>query len=250
MKLILLRHGESQWNLENRFTGWTDVDLTKNGIDEANFAANQLLKLNIKVNSIHTSILTRANHTANIVAEILKFDKNEIQYDWRLNERHYGALQGLNKSETASKYGEDQVKIWRRSFETPPPSLDYHDKRHPRFIKKFSFINKDSLPSGESLKMVIFRLIPFWEEYFNFITTEQKSHLIVAHSNSLRAIVKILDKLSNDEIMTVNIPTGVPLVYEFDKSNNVLTKEYLINSDELQRKQDLVINQGKEQCKT
>lgn len=250
MKLILLRHGESQWNLENRFTGWTDVDLTKNGIDEANFAANQLLRLNIKVSSIHTSILTRANHTANIVAEILKFDKNEIQNDWRLNERHYGALQGYNKSETASKYGEDQVKIWRRSFDTPPPFLDYNDKRHPRFIKKFSFIDKNSLPSGESLKMVISRLIPFWEEYFNFITSKQKSHLIVAHSNSLRAIVKILDKLSNEEIMTVNIPTGVPLVYEFDKNNNVLTKEYLINSDELQRKQDLVINQGKEQCKT
>ena len=247
MKLILLRHGESQWNLENRFTGWTDVDLTKNGINEANFAANQLLKSNIKVSSIYTSILTRANHTANIVAEILKFDKNEIQYDWRLNERHYGALQGLNKSETASKYGEDQVKIWRRSFETPPPSLDYDDKRHPRFIKKFSFINKDSLPSGESLKMVIFRLIPFWEEYFNFITTEQKSHLIVAHSNSLRAIVKILDKLSNDEIMNVNIPTGIPLVYEFDKNNNVLKKQFLIDNDELQRKQDLVINQGKAQ---
>ncbi len=247
MKLILLRHGESQWNLENRFTGWTDVDLTKNGIDEANFAANQLLKSNIKVCSIYTSILTRANHTANIVAEILKFDKNEIQYDWRLNERHYGALQGLNKSETASKYGEDQVKIWRRSYDTAPPFLDYNDKRHPRFIKKFSFINKDSIPSGESLKMVISRLIPFWEEYFNFITAKQKSHLIVAHSNSLRAIVKILDKLSNDEIMTVNIPTGVPLVYEFDKNNNVLKKQFLIDNDELQRKQDLVIKQGKAQ---
>ena len=139
------------------------------------------------------------------------------------------------------------MKIWRRSFETPPPSLDYHDKRHQRIIKKFSFINKDSLPSGEILKMVIFRLIPFWEEYFNFITTEQKSHLIVAHSNSLRAIVKILDKLSNDEIMTVNIPTGIPLVYEFDKNNNVLKKQFLIDNDELQRKQDLVINQGKAQ---
>ena len=247
MKLVLLRHGESQWNLENRFTGWTDVDLTNNGIDEANFAANQLLKSNIEVHSIYTSILTRANHTANIVAEILKFDKNKIQYDWRLNERHYGALQGLNKSETASKYGEDQVKIWRRSFDTPPPFLDYNDERHPRFVKKFSFLNRDYLPSGESLKMVISRIIPFWEEYFNFITAQQKSHLIVAHSNSLRAIVKILDKLSNDEIMTVNIPTGAPLVYEFDKNNNVLTKKYLIDNDELQRKQDLVIKQGKVQ---
>lgn len=247
MKLVLLRHGESQWNLENRFTGWTDVDLTNNGIDEANFAANQLLKSNIEVHSIYTSILKRANRTANIVADILKFDKNEIKYDWRLNERHYGALQGLNKSETASKYGEEQVKIWRRSFDTPPPSLDYNDKRHPRFIKKFSFIDKDSLPTGESLKMVISRLIPFWEEYFNFITAQQKSHLIVAHSNSLRAIVKILDKLSNDEIMTVNIPTGIPLLYEFDKNNNVQTKEYLIDNDELQRKQDLVIKQGKAQ---
>lgn len=245
MKLALLRHGESQWNLENRFTGWTDVDLTNNGINEANFAANQLLKSKIEVYSIYTSILKRANHTANIVADILKFDKNEIQYEWRLNERHYGALQGLNKSETASKYGEDQVQIWRRSFHIPPPFLDYNDKRHPRFVKKFSFIHKDSLPSGESLKMVISRIIPFWEKYFSFITAKQKSHLIVAHSNSLRAIVKILDKLSDDEIMTVNIPTGVPLVYEFDKNNNVLTRKYLIDNDELQRKQDLVISQGK-----
>ena len=245
MKLILLRHGESQWNLENRFTGWTDVDLTNNGIDEANFAANQLLKSNIEVHSIYSSILTRANHTANIVADILKFDKNEIQYDWRLNERHYGALQGLNKSETASKYGEEQVKIWRRSFDTPPPFLDYNDKRHPRFIKKFSFIDKDSLPSGESLKMVISRITPFWEEYFNFITAQQKSHLIVAHSNSLRAIIKQLEKLTNDEIVSVNIPTGAPLVYEIDNEMIIVNKYYLLSDEKIKKEQEKIINQGK-----
>tara|TARA_B100000427_G_scaffold307947_1_gene295839 strand:+ start:107 stop:847 length:741 start_codon:yes stop_codon:yes gene_type:complete len=246
MKLILLRHGESRWNLENRFTGWKDVDLTKNGIIEAEFAGKKILKEKIEVESIYTSILKRANHTAHIVSNIINFDKENIQYDWRLNERHYGALQGLNKSETASQFGEEQVQIWRRSFDTPPPFLDEQDKRHPKFNDKFNQINSKDLPSGESLKMVIKRLTPFWNQYFNFIRFD-KSHLIVAHSNSLRAIVKILDKLSETEIMAVNIPTGVPLVYTFDKGKNVTKKEYLIDSKELQHKQELVAKQGKAQ---
>jgi len=244
MKLILLRHGESQWNLENRFTGWKDVTLTPSGIEEATFSGNQLLKLNIEIDTIYTSLLKRATETTEIVADVIGFSEKNIKYDWRLNERHYGALQGLNKSETASKYGEDQVQIWRRSYDIPPPFLDIDDERHPRFDDKFKNISGE-LPIGESLKNVIDRLKPFWGNYVNNITKNKGNHLIVAHSNSLRAIVKILDQLSDEEIISVNIPTGVPLVYTLDQSLNVLEKEYLINEEELKAKQEIVANQGK-----
>ena len=244
MKLILLRHGESQWNLENRFTGWKDVSLTTKGIAEANFSGNKLLKNNLKIQSVYTSILNRATETTNIVTDIINFPKEYIKYDWRLNERHYGALQGLNKSETASKYGEDQVQIWRRSYDIPPPFLDMNDERHPRFDNKFKNI-LGQLPVGESLKNVTDRLKPFCEEYVTYITKRKGSHLIVAHSNSLRAIVKILDQLSDEEILSVNIPTGVPLVYTLDQSLNVLEKEYLINEEKLKIKQEMIANQGK-----
>jgi len=244
MKLILLRHGESQWNLENRFTGWKDVSLTKAGILEANFSGNKLLKNNLQVKSVYTSILNRATETTDIVTDIINFPKEDIQYDWRLNERHYGALQGLNKSETASKYGEDQVKIWRRSYDIPPPSLDVHDERHPRFNDKFKDI-KGEFPTGESLKNVIDRLKPFWDNYVNYIIQSKGNHLIVAHSNSLRGIVKILDQLSEEEIMSVNIPTGVPLVYTLNERLEVISKEYLLGKKELKAKQAVVINQGK-----
>ena len=244
MKLILLRHGESIWNLENRFTGWTDVPLTQNGIAEANFSGNQLLKNNLQIQSIHTSLLERATQTTHIITDIINFPREKIKYDWRLNERHYGSLQGLNKSETASKYGEDQVHIWRRSFDISPPLLDIGDERHPRFNDKFKNIS-EKLPIGESLKDVINRLNPFWISYFNQIIKSKGNHLIIAHSNSLRAIVKILDKLSDKEIMSVNIPTGIPLVYSFDDNLNVDSKEYLIDKDKLKEKQAMVINQGK-----
>ena len=244
MKLILLRHGESQWNLENRFTGWKDVSLTKVGTAEATFSGKQLLKANYQIKSIYTSLLNRATETTDIVAEIINFPKQDIQYDWRLNERHYGALQGLNKSETAEKYGEDQVHIWRRSYDIPPPLLQEDDKRHPKFYKKFQNID-DNLPIGESLKNVIDRLKPFWKEYVNNIIQNGGTHLIVAHSNSLRAIVKILDQLSDEEIMNINIPTGVPLVYTLGEKLNVKNKEYLIDKKILKNKQEMVINQGK-----
>ena len=243
MKLILLRHGESEWNLLNKFTGWTDVGLTKNGINEAKFSGEQLIKENIAINTLYTSLLVRATHTADIVSDIIHF-KNNIQYDWRLNERHYGALQGLNKSETATKYGEDQVHIWRRSYDIPPPLLSEDDERHPKFNEKFKNINEE-LPVGESLKNVIERLTPFWDSYFKNIKYNTGNHLIVAHSNSLRAIVKILDQLSDKEIVSINIPTGVPLVYTFDKSFNVIGKEYLIDKAKLEKKQAMVANQGK-----
>jgi len=244
MKLILLRHGESQWNLENRFTGWKDVSLTELGIQEAISSANNLVKKNIQISTVQTSILKRAIDTAKIVAELIKFPIEEIQYDWRLNERHYGALEGLNKSETATRYGEDQVLIWRRSYDIPPPLLNKNDKRHPKFYPKFKNIDCD-LPVGESLKNVIDRLNPFWNEYFNQIKNTTGNHLIVAHSNSLRAIIKVLENLSNRDIISINIPTGVPLVYSFDKGNKLLSKEYLINKNELKRKQAQIISQGK-----
>ena len=244
MKLILLRHGESQWNLENRFTGWKDVSLTETGIAEASFSGNQLLKANIKIKSVYTSLLNRATETTDIVTDIINFSKEDIQYDWRLNERHYGALQGLNKSETAKKYGEKQVHIWRRSYDISPPHLDQDDKRHPRFDNKFNNI-QDPLPVGESLKNVIDRLHPFWKEYVSNLSEAKGDYLIVAHSNSLRAIIKILDNLSDKEIMSVNIPTGVPLVYTIDKNLNVIDKQYLIDEKILKVKQEAVANQGK-----
>jgi len=243
MKLILLRHGESEWNLLNQFTGWTDVGLTENGIQEAQSAAETILQDNILINTICTSILFRSTHTAEIVADITNFNKKDIQYDWRLNERHYGALQGLNKSETAAKYGEDQVQIWRRSYDIAPPLLSEDDKRHPRFNEKFRTI--ENLPIGESLKNVIDRLNPFWNRYVKNIKENSGNHLIVAHSNSLRAIIKILDQLSDEEIVSVNIPTGVPLVYKFDDNFNVIHKEYLIDQTKLKEKQAMIVNQGK-----
>tara|TARA_Y100001980_G_C14438332_1_gene225085 strand:+ start:73 stop:816 length:744 start_codon:yes stop_codon:yes gene_type:complete len=245
MKLILLRHGESQWNLENRFTGWKDVSLTDNGRSEAVFSGNQIISKNLNVESIYTSLLKRAIETTYIVGKIIKFPKKNIKFDWRLNERHYGALQGLNKSETASKFGEDKVKIWRRSYDIPPPLLNENDPRHPKFDEKFKEIKQENLPSGESLKEVIARLNPFLDFYFNFIRNNKGSHLIVAHSNSLRAIVKILDDLNEKEIISVNIPTGVPLVYSFDSNFKVISKEYLIDKNELQKKQEKIKNQGK-----
>ena len=243
-KLVLLRHGESQWNLENRFTGWKDVSLTENGINEAKFAGNQLIQSNINIKQVYTSLLNRAIETTNLVTKIIDFSGENIKYDWRLNERHYGALQGLNKSETAAKYGEKQVHIWRRSYDIPPPLLSENDNRHPKFNIKFRDIGV-TLPLGESLKDVIERLNPFWVEYSKRIRKMKEDNLIVAHSNSLRAIVKILDKLSDKEIMSVNIPTGVPLVYTFDNNFNVIDKEYLIDEDKLKEKQEIVANQGK-----
>jgi len=243
MKLILLRHGESKWNLLNKFTGWTDVGLTKKGIQEAQFSAKKILQEKILIDTIYTSVLLRSTHTSEIVADNVGFDKKNIKYDWRLNERHYGALQGLNKSETAKKYGEEQVQIWRRSYDIAPPLLSDDDKRHPRFNEKFK--NIKNFPVGESLKDVIDRLNPFWNQYLKNIKKHPGNHLIVAHSNSLRAIVKILDQLSNTEIISVNIPTGVPLVYQFDNNLNIIHKNYLIDKVKLKEKQTMVANQGK-----
>lgn len=244
MKIILLRHGESEWNSLNKFTGWTDVDLTPNGIKEAKFSAAQILSSNIKINSVHTSLLLRAIHTAKIVCKELNFDENKIIYNWELNERHYGALQGLNKSETAAKFGEDQVKIWRRSYSTPPPQLSEEDNRHPKFNDKFKSI-KHNLPSGESLEDVVKRLTAFWKDYILNLQKTPGHHLIVAHSNSLRAIVKMLENLDNKEIINVEIPTGIPLVYSLSKKFEIIKKEYLVDDKILKQKKEMIISQGK-----
>jgi 2,3-bisphosphoglycerate-dependent phosphoglycerate mutase len=244
MKIILLRHGESKWNLENRFTGWKDVELTSNGENEALFAANQLIDNNLKIQTVHTSLLKRATQTAKIVSNIIGFPYNKVQQDWRLNERHYGALQGLNKAETALQYGEDQVQLWRRSYDISPPLLSNDDPRNPKFDKKFNSINT-KLPLGESLKDVIVRLTPFLKTFFSEIKGSDSNHLIVAHSNSLRAIIKVLDNLSEKEIVSINIPTGVPLVYSLLDNLKVENKKYLIKSDELKKKQNIIANQGK-----
>ena len=245
MKLILLRHGESQWNLENSFTGWKDVVLTKQGKLEADFAAQQLIINRMSIKTIHTSYLKRATETAKIVANHLNFDEEKIVKDWRLNERHYGALEGLNKSETAAKYGEKKVHAWRRSFDIAPPKLQRDDKRYIETYNKFKDFNISKTIEGESLKNVIDRLTPFFNEYFPFISKIGAKHLIVAHSNSIRAIIKILDQLSSKEIMTVNIPTGVPLVYSFNLKNEVIDKKYLIDENVLLEKQKEIEDQGK-----
>ena len=244
MNLILLRHGQSTWNLENRFTGWKDVSLTPQGIEEAKYSGKIILENNYKIKSIHTSLLNRAIETTDIVAKIIDYPKSNIQNEWRLNERHYGALQGLNKSETAKKYGEDQVKIWRRSFDISPPQLEITDIRHPKYDDKFNYLG-NKLPIGESLKDVIERLKPFLKNYFDFLEKNQGDHLIVAHSNSLRAVVKILEDLSNKEIIEVNIPTGVPLVYKLNKQLNIIDKKYLIDDQTLKKKKEIVERQGK-----
>ena len=244
MNLILLRHGQSTWNLENRFTGWKDVSLTKTGVEEAKYSGKIILENQFNIQSIYTSLLKRATETTNIVAQIINYPKSQIKNDWRLNERHYGALEGLNKSETAKTYGEEQVKIWRRSFDIPPPKLEKNDIRHPKNNNKFK--NLECVhPTGESLKDVISRLLPFLNNYFDFIRNNEGDHMIVAHSNSLRAIVKTLEGLSDTDIIEVNIPTGVPLVYKLNNELNIIDKKYLIDEETLKRKKAIVENQGK-----
>ena len=245
MKLVLLRHGQSEWNLENKFTGWTDVDLTEKGEAEAKNAGKLIKNEKIKIDLVFTSVLKRAINTMNICLSSMDDNNPEIFQDWRLNERHYGSLQGLNKSETAEKYGDDQVLIWRRSYDIKPPELDQDDDRHPRFDKKYENLDSKSLPSSECLKDTVERFLPYWEETISPNVKNGKKVMIVAHGNSLRALVKHLDKISDDKILGLNIPTGTPLVYELDESLNPLKNYYLGNQDEINEKINSVASQGK-----
>lgn len=245
MKLVLLRHGESQWNKENRFTGWTDVDLTENGIQEAKNAGQLLKKEGYTFDVAYTSVLKRAIHTLWNVLDEMDLAWIPISRSWKLNEKSYGDLQGLNKAETVQKYGEDQVLRWRRSYDVRPPELDIKDNRHPVNETKYNKIDRNLLPATECLKDTIERFLPYWTDTIEPEIHKDQKVLIVAHGNSLRALVKYLDNLSNDEILKINIPTGVPLVYELDENYKVKTKYYLGNEDEINKAMNSVANQGK-----
>ena len=245
MKLILLRHGESKWNLENRFTGWTDVGLTPKGEVEAKDSGGLLSKENIEIDIVFTSVLKRAIDTMEICLKQMKKNNIETIYNWRLNERHYGALQGLNKAETALKYGDEQVLIWRRSYDIRPPELDWDDERHPRVDEKYKTLKKEELPSSECLKDTVLRFLPYWEKTISPEVKSGKRIMIVAHGNSLRALVKHLDKVSNEDIVGLNIPTGVPLVYKLDENLMPIKHYYLGDQEKISAKIKSVANQGK-----
>ena len=244
MKLVLLRHGESQWNLENRFTGWTDVELTAKGQTEAKEAGLLLDAENIEFDMVFTSVLRRATNTMKICLSNMKKMNIDTFYDWRLNERHYGALQGLNKSETAKKYGDKQVLTWRRSYNVRPPQLDWDDKRHPRFDEKYKSLKDEDIPSCECLKDTVLRFLPYWENTISPYVISGKRVMIVAHGNSLRALVKHLDNVSKEDIIGLNIPTGIPLVYELDEKLKPIKNYYLGDQDKISAKIASVVKQG------
>lgn len=248
-KLVLLRHGESVWNKENRFTGWTDVDLTTKGIAEAKNAGQLLKKEGYTFDLAYTSVLKRAIHTLWNILDEMNLAWIPVYRSWRLNEKSYGALQGLNKVETAKKYGEKQVLKWRRSFDIAPPSLDITDKRHPRFDLKYQELNKNKLPATECLKDTVERFLPYWHETIKPSIHEKQKVLIVAHGNSLRALVKYLNNLSDEEILRINIPTGIPLIYDLDNNLKVKESYYLGDQDAINKAINSVRNQGKTKIK-
>ena len=245
MELVLLRHGQSAWNLENRFTGWTDVPLSQTGIEEAKQAGRLLKEEGYDFDLCYTSYLKRAIHTLSYVLDEMDRAWLPVIKEWRLNERHYGALQGLNKSETAAKYGEEQVKIWRRSFAVKPPALLPADERNPALNPQYRSVDSSLLPLTESLKETIARVIPYWEEEIKPKLLNQQRIVIAAHGNSLRALVMYFDQLTEEEIMQVNIPTGIPLVYTFDEQGKVLGKRYLGDQTAIEQKMHQVSAQGK-----
>ena len=224
-KLILCRHGQSIWNLENLFTGWTDVDLTEKGIQEAVDGGRQLKALGIRFDRAYTSVLTRAIRTLWLMLDEMDLMWIPVERSWRLNERHYGALQGLNKAETTAKHGADQVHIWRRSYDIPPPPLDAGDERHPSHDPRYAGI--DTLPGAESLKDTLERVKPYWDEQVAPRLRDGENILIAAHGNSLRALVKMLDNISDQDITEFNIPTGVPILYDLDDDLNPLQREFI-----------------------
>jgi 2,3-bisphosphoglycerate-dependent phosphoglycerate mutase len=244
-KVVLLRHGESDWNRENRFTGWTDVDLSELGKQEARAAGQLLKKEGYAFDHSFTSVLTRAIRTHWLVLEEMGLLWIPVQRSWRLNERHYGDLQGLNKAETAAKFGDAQVKVWRRSYDIPPPPLAEDDPRHPRFEPRYADLSPADLPRTECLKDTVARFLPYWHETIAPAIRGGKKVLVAAHGNSLRALVKYLDDVSDSEIVELNIPTGIPLVYELDASLKPLKHYYLGDQAEIAAKMNAVAAQGK-----
>lgn len=215
-RLVLLRHGESTWNLENRFTGWTDVDLTEKGKTEATEAGTVMAETGLTFDVVHTSVLLRAIKTADLAVEAMGLHWLPVERNWRLNERHYGALQGLDKKETAEAHGPDQVKLWRRSYDIPPPPLDREDPRHPRFDRRYAGLAPEQVPGTECLADVVERMLPYWYDWIVPQLRMGLRVLVVAHGNSLRALVKHLDGISDQDIVELNIPTGMPLLYDLD----------------------------------
>ncbi len=243
-KVVLLRHGESEWNLANRFTGWTDVDLTPKGVEEA-AAAGKLLKDEGYVFDVaHTSVLKRAIRTLWITLQTMDLMWIPVRISWRLNERHYGALQGLSKAETAKKFGADQVKIWRRSYATPPPALEPGDERYPGSDPRYANLTKDDLPLAEALKHTVERFLPYWHDAIVPDIKAGKRVVIAAHGNSLRALVKHLDNVSEDEIVELNIPTGIPLVYELDEELQPIRSDYLGDPEVAKKAAEAVAQQA------
>lgn len=245
MKLVLIRHGESEWNKLNLFTGWTDVELSDKGVEEAKEGGKALAAAGFDFDICYTSYLKRAIHTLQFVLDELDRNWLPVIKTWKLNERHYGGLQGLNKAETAEKYGEAQVKIWRRSFDVAPPALAENDERCPHLQPAYRGVDKAELPRTESLKDTIARTVPYFESVIKKDMQAGKRVLIAAHGNSLRALIKYFERLSDEEIMQVNLPTGIPLVYEFDDAFTVVHKAYLGDEEKINAKINAVANQGK-----
>lgn len=243
--LVLLRHGESTWNRENRFTGWTDVDLTERGVAQARRAGQQLGEEGLRFDVAHTSVLKRAIRTLWIVLDELDQMWIPVHRSWRLNERHYGALQGLNKAETAREYGDNQVLLWRRSYDTPPPALDSSDERFPGSEPRYAGLDPRDIPLTECLADTVARFLPLWHEVIAPDVRAGKRVIIVAHGNSLRALVKYLDDVSDQDIVSLNIPTGVPLVYELDDSLKPVSSRYLGDAEEVQEAMQSVADQGR-----
>lgn len=244
-KIVFIRHGQSQWNLENRFTGWTDVPLSPLGAAEALAGAKALMGAGLDFDTCCTSLLKRAVKTLDIVLEAMDRQWLPVDKAWRLNERHYGALQGLNKQETAAKFGEEQVFTWRRSYDVRPPALGEDDPRHPRFDRRYHGLAPGNLPGVECLKDCVGRVLPYWHGVVAPMVRQGQRLLIAAHGNSLRALVKYLDGVSDEAIALLNIPTGVPLVYELDADLKPVTHYYLGDPDEIARQIEAVANQAK-----
>ncbi len=244
-KLVLLRHGQSEWNLKNLFTGWTDVDLTEQGRAEALQAGKLLKEDGFTFDVAYTSVLKRAIRTLNIVLDEMDLMWLPVIKSYKLNERHYGALQGLNKAETAEKYGDEQVLIWRRSYDVPPPALEETDERYPGNDPRYAKLDKSEIPLTESLKLTVERFIPYWNETIAPAIKSGEKVIIAAHGNSLRALVKHLDNMSEEEIVKLNIPTGVPLVYELDENLNPIKHYYLGDQEAIANAINAVANQTK-----
>lgn|SRR5690554_6148259 len=244
-KLVLLRHGQSEWNLANRFTGWVDVELTDQGRAEALAAGEMLKEAGIQPDVAHTSLMKRAIHTVNTVLAVLDRDWIPVRRSWRLNERHYGALQGLDKKETVDKHGEEQVLIWRRSFDVPPDALSPDDERHPRNDPRYAGMPPELLPSTECLVDVIDRMLPYWYDSIVPDLQAGKTVIVGAHGNSLRSLVKHLEGISNEDILKLNIPTGLPRYYELDENFKVKSVRYLGDPEEAAARAAAVANQTK-----